>query len=64
MLRSYVGTLCLSEWFSLGWNNDIYDHLGQLQHSKNLYHNDVAVLQLTTENDTIKLVAGPLGVQY
>ena len=64
LLRSYVGTLCLSEWFDLGWTNEIYDHLEELQLSENVYFDEASVLQLRSENDMVQLIAGPINVQY
>ena len=64
LLRSYVGTLCLSEWFDLGWTNEIYNHLEELQLSENVYFDEAAVLQLTSQNDVVQMIAGPLNVQY
>ena len=64
LLRSYVGALCLSEWVDLGWKNEIYDHLEEFQLSNSFYCEEVAVLQLTSDTEVVKLIAGPLNVQY
>ena len=64
LLRSYVGSLCLSEWFSLHWNNEIYDHLDEIQLSDEFYCDEVAILQLVEVDDAFTMVAGPLSVQY
>lgn len=64
ILRSPLGTLCLSEWFDAKWESPIFDDLVQLQSSNRFLTDEASILQLKEEDGIHKLVVGSLSVQY
>ena len=64
ILRSPLGTLCLSEWFDAQWDSPLYDNLEAIQLSTNFLPDEASILQLNEVDGVQKLVVGALSVQY
>ena len=60
ILRSHVGTLCMSQWFQSSWKSQMYQDLEDLSLSNTFLHDETAVLQLNIDDKDTLVVAGPL----